>query len=104
VAILYGGVIFACRHCYSLAYASQRENPGNRAVRRADRIRERLGWEPGILNSNGSKPKGMHWRTFERLKAEHDAFVGVALTGIVKQMGLMDRRLASLRDDLPSEG
>ena len=40
------------------------------AARKADRLRDKLGWEPGILNGNGIKPKGMHWRTFERLKAE----------------------------------
>jgi hypothetical protein len=31
VAILYGGSIFACRRCYRLAYASSREDTGNRA-------------------------------------------------------------------------
>jgi hypothetical protein len=30
VAILYGGGIFACRHCYRLAYASSREEAGGR--------------------------------------------------------------------------
>ncbi|MGH9816034.1 MAG: hypothetical protein ACRD6I_08155, partial [Candidatus Acidiferrales bacterium] len=69
VAILYGGGIFACRHCYRLAYSSQRETADDRAARRADKIRERLSWEPGILNGNGWKPKGMRWRTFERLEA-----------------------------------
>jgi hypothetical protein len=76
VAILYGGGIFACRHCYRLAYASAREDVCDRAARRADRLRARLGWEPGILNGNGSKPKWMRWRTFDRLAAEHDQFVG----------------------------
>ncbi len=101
VAKLYlGGTIFACRHCYRLAYASQRENHDDRATRRADTLRERLGWEPGILNGEGGKPKGMHWRTFERLKAEHDAFVRVLLAGMAERFGLVSRRLAGLGDDL----
>jgi hypothetical protein len=65
VAILYAGGIFACRCCYQLAYASSREDAGGRATRRADRLRARLGWEPGILNGEGGKPKWMRWRTFE---------------------------------------
>jgi len=88
VAILYGGAIFACRHCYRLAYLSQRETDDDRAARRADRIRERLGWEPGILNGNGLKPKGMHWRTFERLTAEHDVFVEESLAGMAQRFGI----------------
>ena len=80
VAILYGGRIFACRHCYELAYPSQRETASDRAIRRADKIRQRLGWVRGIANFKGSKPKGMHWRTFERLEQEHDACVVGAIT------------------------
>jgi len=95
VALLYlgGAGIFACRHCYRLAYACQRETADDRAARRADRIRDRLGWQAGILNPSGSKPKGMHWRTFERLTAEHDAFVGVSLAGMAVRLGLIERRL-----------
>ncbi len=91
VAILYGGAIFACRHCHRLAYASQREAGFDRAVRKADRLRDKLCWEPGILNGNGIKPKGMHWHTFERLKAEHDGLVGESLAGMAKRFGLLDR-------------
>lgn len=92
-----GSGIFACRHCYRLAYASQRENGDSRATRRADKIRERLGWEPGILNGRGRKPKGMHWRTFDRLSAEHDVFVGLSLAGMAERLGLLNQRLATLR-------
>lgn len=66
VAILYGGGIFACRHCHQLAYASAREDAGDRAARKADRLRERLDWEPGILNGCGScskKSVDVHLRT-----------------------------------------
>ena len=104
VAILYGGGIFACRHCYRLAYPSQREAGYDRAARPADGIRARMGWEPGILNGKGWKPKGMHWRTFERLNAEHDAFVGVSLAGMAERLGLMNGRIAALWDDLNGEG
>lgn len=66
VAKLYIGRagIFACRHCYRLAYASQRENAMDRTIRRAEKIRARLGWEPGVLNGSGWKPKWMRWATF----------------------------------------
>ena len=93
VAILYGGGIFACRHCYQLAYPSQRETWDDRAARRADRIRDKLGWEPGILNGNGWKPKGMHWNTFERLTAQHDAFVQISLAGIAARLNLLGESL-----------
>lgn len=90
VAILYGGSIFACRHCHNLNYECQRESDDDRAARRADTIRRRLGWEPGILNGSGGKPKGMHWRTFNSLKAEHDACVQRSLTGMAKRFRLFN--------------
>lgn len=89
VAILYGGDIFACRRCYRLAYPSQREADYDRVARRAETIRRRLGWEPGILNGEGGKPRGMHWRTFERLADEHNALVEASLTGAARRFGLV---------------
>lgn len=101
VAILYGGTIFACRHCHRLAYASQRETPDDRAMRRAGKIRQRLGWEPGIANPEGDKPKGMHWRTFEKLAAQHDAFAHASWIGMAARLGIMETRLSKLGlDDL----
>ena len=79
VALLYAYGIFACRHCHRLAYQSQRENKYERAERRAERVRRKLGWSPGILNDDGGKPKGIHWSTFERLKSQHDALVEASL-------------------------
>jgi len=93
VAILYGGGIFACRHCYQSAYPSQRQTWDDRAARKADRIRAKLGWEPGILNGNGWIPKGMHWNTFERLTAQHDAFVQISLAGMAAKLNLLGESL-----------
>ena len=47
----------------------------------------RLKWEPGILNGNGIKPKGMHWTTFERLQTRHDALVNQTLAGVMAKFG-----------------
>jgi len=88
VAILYGGSIFACRHCYQLAYPCQRKTDYDRMARRADRIRDKLGWEPDILNGPGEKPKGMHWNTFEHLTAQHDAFVQTSLARTAARFSL----------------
>jgi len=88
VAILYGGGIFACRHCYKLAYPSQREPSYGRARLRADRIRAKLGWKADILNGGGVKPKGMHWRTFMRLLAEYEANVEQVAEGMASWTGL----------------
>lgn len=75
VAILYGGELFACRHCLGLAYGSQRESKAKRALRRAESIRERLGWEPLPFFSHGDRPLGMHWERYQRLTDLHDQLI-----------------------------
>jgi hypothetical protein len=46
-----------------------------------------MSWEPGFLNGGGNKPKGMHWRTFERLQALHSTKVHAYLGGIMARFG-----------------
>jgi hypothetical protein len=83
VAILYGpGRHFLCRHCYDLRYESQREDKTHRALRRAQKIRERLGDSPNMTEPFPQKPKGMHHTTYmrmcwEHLEAEMEQLVGM---------------------------
>lgn len=69
VAKLYlGGRYFACRRCYRLAYAVQSDDRLGRLWRKQSKIERRL--SDGASEWDGwEKPKGMHWRTFERLCA-----------------------------------
>jgi len=92
VAILYGFPDLACRNCHSLSYRSQSETPGDRAARKANKIRRKLGWKPGILNKNGWKPKGMHWDTFWKLYGEHNRLVGIIVGEIREKLGIPDFR------------
>ena len=87
VAVLFGGAVFACRHCYRLAYRSQRETAEHRARRRANKIRERLEWQPGLSNPAGGKPKGMHWKTYWRLVAEHNASDNESIASLARWLG-----------------
>lgn len=91
VAVLFGGSTFACRHCHRLVYESQQATDEDRAMRRADKLRQKLGWQAGIANLSGGKPKGMHWRTFARLSAEHDAIANALWAAIAERLALSNQ-------------
>jgi hypothetical protein len=55
--------------CHGLAYASQQQNPRNRRINRARAIRMKSGGAPRRVDPFPDKPLGMHWRTYERLRA-----------------------------------
>lgn len=80
VATLYAGEVFACRTCHRLVYETQRLAGDRRAVRRAERIRIRLGGGGDVAAGFPRRPKGMHRRTYERLRgeADHAAFLARA--------------------------
>lgn len=67
-AKLYGASrYFLCRCCYRLTYGSRSEDACERALRRANKIRMRLGGDAGCLGANPSRPKGMWRKTYDRL-------------------------------------
>jgi hypothetical protein len=89
VAVLYGaGELFACRHCCGLAYESQQEPVGQRGLGKAQKIRMQLGGCQSMCEPFPNRPKGMHWRTYDRLRCAHDVADARSMMGM---MGFVDR-------------
>jgi hypothetical protein len=64
-----GGEV-GCRHCHVLPYTSQFESVADRAMRRERRIRKKLGAGVDLTKPITTKPKGMRWTTFWRLRSD----------------------------------
>lgn len=93
VALYVDGPVLACRICLNLRYESTHDNRRERAMRTADRIRAALGWQPGILNPNGKKPKNMHWRTYQRLTRELEAITNGLLGALPDWIDRLERSM-----------
>jgi len=93
VTKLYGaGRLFACRHCYRLAYASQQESAHQHGLGKSQKIRMQLGGSPNMLEEFPNKPKGMHWRTYERWRRIHDAAEERSNIGLMSFVERLSRR------------
>ena len=80
-----GGRHFWSRRAYELAYASQRETKYDRALRRARKLRLRLGGDPDD-DEYPDKPPRMRWATYSRL-----------MDRLVAADGVTEKRLKAAR-------
>jgi hypothetical protein len=66
---------YVCRTCRGSIYEAQQfsRKRRERTSFPGFRIRERLGGRPNLLDPFPTKPKGLHWRTYNRLKERADA-------------------------------
>jgi hypothetical protein len=98
VAILYGaGLRFLCRHCYQLPYATQNVDDMFRIARKVHKIRRRLSAPADMSEPIVFKSKGMHWRTFERLRWQEamaqEAYLNV-FAAALRSLGIRPRTIS----------
>jgi len=96
VAVLCGaGQWFLCRHCYALPYGSQQETAQNRHYRKVRKIRDRLGASHNLTEPiwPWQKPKGMHWRTWERLQQQEEHAHRLVLADLAGFLARLQRGL-----------
>jgi hypothetical protein len=87
-----GAFTFACRQAYRLAYRSQRETDHDRALRRAFKLRGKLGADGGI-GDHVPKPKWMRWPTYDRKLEEVSAAEGVVDAHLSFFVAKLNRRI-----------
>ncbi len=87
-----GALTFASRQAHRLAYKSQRETPYDRALRRAFRLRDRIGADGGI-GDYVPKPRWMRMKTYDRKLEEIWQAEGVVDAHLAVFLGKLNRRL-----------
>jgi hypothetical protein len=87
---------FLCRHCNQLTYASQYEQAWQRALRRANKSKQRLGIDVGTGDPLPDKPKGMWTRTYGRLL---DEMLAAEILADEAQANMFQRLLSQLKDE-----
>ena len=96
VAKLYSFGVFACRHCLRLNYRCQQVKKRDVASDRSFKLRHALGCEEGFLSVPAEcipKPKGMHWRTFDRKIERLKTVDARALGDAIAILDSFERRL-----------
>jgi hypothetical protein len=64
---------------------------------KAQKIRMRLGGSPNMLQEFPDKPKGMHWRTYDRLRRSHDLAEARSTLGLIQLVDRWQRRARNTR-------
>lgn len=85
---LYGGSQFYCRKCHGLSYQSQRARPEDHLLDRAQALRLRLGGSANMMEQFPARPRGMHRRTYERLRAEGQAIESALYGAMAERLGI----------------
>lgn len=92
VAVLYcASGRFLCRHCNNLPYTSQNETHMDRMRRKAGKIRHNLGASQDLTVPVWEKPKGMHWKTFNRLLREEKKANEASVFAMAKKLRMFER-------------
>ncbi|MBT6340861.1 MAG: hypothetical protein HOJ48_16350 [Desulfobacula sp.] len=91
-AVIYSyGKYFACRICCNLTYETCNETPRDRRFSKADKLRKRIGAEPGSFNPLPYfKPKGMHQTTWDRIRGEIQYLEGIGFVELGRMLGIHD--------------
>ena len=64
--LYFRGPRFRCRNCHQMVHASSREQTGDRAMRKVQKLRRRM-QSPEGLEDVIHRPKGMHRATIEQM-------------------------------------
>ena len=62
----------------------------DRMMRKARKIRSRLGASESLFDPIWEKPNGMHWKTFERLESEERAANQASTIAMAEKLRLFD--------------
>lgn len=83
---------FASREAHGLSYRSQGESALFRSITRVQNIRARLGGNLSIHSPFPARPRGMHRRTYERLREAALKIEAAALEALLVRESAIDRR------------
>lgn len=82
-----GAIYFGCRNCYRLGYRSRNVDSKTGAMDKARRLRMKLGGGASLCESFPPKPKGMWWRTYDRLAQRAEQAEGDCLRNMMASLG-----------------